>query len=101
MVLGIAGEKALVRSSGKVPTQYRVVDADTGSQIAIGPTATGITQTAATRFKATPQCPKVVGDYEIQWDDGSNTWDPGWVEDLKVINPADVPRWFQTLLIAP
>ena len=100
MVIGIAGEKAKLRSTGAVPAQYRIVDADTGTRVVIGPTSAGITQTGTNRYTATPQMPRIVGDYEIQWDNGSNAWPADWVEDLKVVNPGDVPLWYQRLLIA-
>lgn len=71
-----------IRCSGLTATQYRIVDADTGTSIVIGPVSTGITNTGTLRYSATARMPNSAGDYEIQWDDGSSAW--AATEDLTV-----------------
>jgi hypothetical protein len=77
-----------IRAAGLVATRYRVVDADTGASVVIGPITTGITNTGTQRYKATLSVPDstAVGDYEVQWDDGSGAWTA--IEDLVVFLPS-------------
>jgi hypothetical protein len=71
-----------IRCVGITATQYRIVDADTGSTVFIGPVSTGITNTGTLRYSATATMPASAGAYEIQWDDGSSAWTA--TEDLTV-----------------
>lgn len=82
-VTGNAGATKVIRcAAGFVATKYRIVSADDGTTVVIGPITTGITTTGTLRYKATATMPNAGGDYEIQWDDGSNTW--AGTEDLTV-----------------
>lgn len=79
-----AGGSDTIRAVDLTATKYRVVDADTGLSVVIGPITTGITNTGTQRYKATLSIPVSVaaGDYEVQWDDGSGAW--AAKEDLTV-----------------
>lgn len=61
--------------AGLTPTQYRVVSADDGTTVLLGPFTAGIVNTGTLRYRAVLNPVALLpGDYEIQWDDGSNTW---------------------------
>lgn len=79
---GPAGGTGTIRCTGLTATRYRIVDADTGSSVVVGPVTTGITQTGTLRYKATATWPAAAGDYEVQWDDGSGAWTA--IEDVTV-----------------
>lgn len=81
-VSGTAGGAKEIRATGFIPTGYRIVDADTASSVVVGPVTTGIENTGTLRYKTTAEMPGTAGDYEIQWDDGSDTW--AATEDLIV-----------------
>lgn len=87
-VFAHGGESKTIRTSGITATKYRIVSADDGTTVISGPITTGITSTGTLRYKATATMPVSEGDYEIQWDDGSNAW--AAIEDLTVddsLNP--------------
>lgn len=81
-MIAFAGGQEVIRAAGLTATRYRIVQADDGTTVSIGPITTGITNTGALRYKATASMPAVAGDYEIQWDDGSGTW--AATEDLTI-----------------
>ena len=79
---GNTSETAVIRVVGMTATRYRIVDADDGTTVVIGPVSSGITNTGTLRYMATATMPDAAGDYEIQWDDGTGTW--AATEDLVV-----------------
>lgn len=79
-----AGVSRTIRVSGLTATKYRIVSASDGTTVISGPITTGITNTGTLRYSATATMPSSAGDYEIQWDDGSNAW--AATEDLTITN---------------
>lgn len=72
----------MARVVGLNATSYRFVEADDGSTVVSGPTTSGISSTGTLRFKASVVLPSTEGDYELQWDDGTDSW--SFIEDVTV-----------------
>lgn len=81
-VFALGGSSHTIYVSGLTATKYRIVQASDGTTVVSGPITTGITNTGTLRYRATASMPSSAGDYEIQWDDGSDAW--AATEDLTV-----------------